>query len=256
MTKAKINAKASYHPEPKTKPSRGANRKKGEKVKVASLFDTMAASFTQASVLMYGKTEKISYYCVDLFWGDQWYQNLRFVLVWLDGRKTILVSTDLTLKPLEIIELYCHRFKIECAFRELKQVVAGFCYRFWSKHMPKLGRFKSNDFHQEQIKAIDDESERKCIKNTVEAIERFALFGCIALGMLQMISLLFTDTFSGKAVRFMRTPSKTVPSEATVADYMRKTIYQLFRFFTDLPITSIIKCRLSEPEDCLIMKSA
>jgi len=256
VTKAKINAKAFYHPEPKTKPGRGARRKKGEDVKVASLFDSMAASFTPTTVLMYGKMEDISYYCVDLLWGDKWYQNLRFVLVWLDGRKTILVSTDLTLKPLEIIDLYCHRFKIECAFRELKQVVAGLCYRFWSKHMPKLGRFKSNDFHQEQIKAIASEPGRKCIKNTVKAIERFALFGCIALGMLQMISLLFTDTFSGKAIRFMRTPSKAVPSEATVADYMRKTIYQLFLFFSDLPITALIKCRQSEPDVGFFMDSA
>jgi hypothetical protein len=246
VTKAKINAKAFYLPGPKT--GRGAKRKKGEKVKVASLFEARASSFIKAKVLMYGKTEEINYYHEDLLWGEQWYQNLRFVLVWLGSTKTILVSTDLTLSPVEIIELYCHRFKIECAFRELKQVIAGFCYRFWSKHMPKLNRYKPNDFHQEQQKAIIGESEKKCIRNTIKAIECFALLGCIALGMLQMISLLFMNTFTDKAVRFMRTPSKGVPSEATVADFMRKTIYQLFHFFPDLPITVIINSRQDEPE--------
>ena len=59
-------------------------------------------------------------------------------------------------------------------------------------------------------------------------------------GLLQIISILFADTFMGPAVRFMRTKSKAVPSEATVAHFMRKNIYQLFRFFPDLPLTLII----------------
>ena len=239
VTKAKINAAAFYHPKPKTK-GPGAKAKKGEKVKVISLFDTMAESFITTKALMYGKVQDVSYYSVELLWGDTWYQNLRFVLVWFEGRKTILVSTDLALSPVEIIELYCHRFKIECAFRELKQVIAGFSYRFWSKHMPKLNRFKTNDFHQEQHEAITGNPERNCIVNTVRAIERFALFGCISLGLLQIISIRFSDLFTGTPLRFIRTPSKSIPSEATVADFIRKTIYQLLRFSPHLAITAII----------------
>jgi hypothetical protein len=254
VTKAKLNAKAWYPPKPKAGP--GAPRKKGEKVKVVTLFDTMAASFVTTTAFMYGKKQEISYYCVNLLWGETWYQNLRFVLVWLEGKKTILVSTDLTLTPVEIIELYCHRFKIECAFRELKQVIAGFCYRFWSKYLPKLNRFKSNDAHQEKQKEIVNESDRKCIVGTVKAIECFALLSSIALGLLQMISLLFSDKITGKAVRFMRTESKAIPSEATVADYMRKTYYQLFRFFPDLAITAIIKKCQSTPQECYFGISA
>ena len=169
--------------------------------------------------------------------------------MWLDGAQSILVSTDLTLTPIEIIELYCLRFKIECSFRELKQVVAGFGYRFWSKYMPKLSRFKPNDYHLEQQEKIEDESARYCIWNTVNAIECFALMSCISLGLLQIISIVFTDVFTSKAMRFMRTYSNTVPSEATVVDYMQKTIYQLFRFYPDLPITDIIKTRQAVPDD-------
>jgi len=249
VTKAKINAKAYYHPEAKIKPSRGAPRKKGKDVKVATLFETMSSSFTTTIALMYGKKEEISYYCEDLLWGDGWYQNLRFVLVWYEGKKSILVSTDLTLTPVEIIELYCHRFKIECAFRELKQVIAGFSYQFWSKYMPKLNRYKPNDFHQEKLTSIVDKSERAAIRKTVKAIECFTLLGCIALGLLQMISLLFSDSITGKAVRFMRTPSKAIPSEATVADFMRKTIYQLFHFFPHLAITQIINSKIDSPAE-------
>ena len=39
-----------------------------------------------------------------------------------------LVSTDLNLKLRSIIKLYSYRFKIECTFRELKQVLVGFSY--------------------------------------------------------------------------------------------------------------------------------
>jgi hypothetical protein len=247
VTKAKMNAKAYYHPEPKTKPGPGAKRKKGADVKVASLFETASESFTTVKARMYGKTEEVSYYCENLLWGDAWYQNLRFVLVWLRGKKTILVSTDLTLSPVEIIELYCHRFKIECAFRELKQVICGFGYRFWCACAPKLSRFKPNDFHQEQYKNIENERERELIVNAVKAVERFVFFGCVALGTLQMASLLFSSKFTGRAARFTRTPSKAVPSEAAVADYMRKTIFQLFHFFPNLPITAIIKSKQSDP---------
>jgi hypothetical protein len=254
VTKAKINAKAYYRPTPKT--GRGAPAKKGEKVKVVSLFDSMADSFTSALVEMYGKKEEVSYYSVDLLWGYKWYQNLRFVLVWLDGTKSILVSTDLSLSPTEIIELYCYRFKIECSFRELKQVVAGFGYRFWSKYMPKLSRYKDNNHQQALLENIADDKARGCIQKTLKAIENFTLVGVIALGLLQMVSLVFAGTFTDSAVRYMRTPSKIVPSEATVADYMRKTIYQLFVCYPNLAITAIINAKQSVPESDLNRKAS
>ncbi|MFB6367636.1 hypothetical protein ACFCP7_27045 [Paenibacillus elgii] len=37
--------------------------------------------------------------------------------------------------------MYGYRFKIECTFREMKQVIGAFGYRFWSKSMPKLKRY-------------------------------------------------------------------------------------------------------------------
>ena len=254
VTKAKKNAKAYYHPIPKKSPGRKAE--KGQKVKVLSLFDSMASAFTSVKAIVYGVEQEVSCYCVDLLWGDKLEATdirptLRFVLVWLDGAKSILVSTDLSLTPKDIIELYCHRFKIECAFREYKQVIAGFCYRFWSKYMPKLSRFKPNEFQQQKLADIEDEDARACIRNTVVAIERFALFGCIALGLLQIISLKFSHCFSGTFLRFMRTPSKAIPSEATVADFMRKNLFRLFHLSADLPITAVISERqnLHEEDD-------
>jgi hypothetical protein len=249
VTKAKSNATAFYEPKPKT--GRGAKPKKGDKVSVSSLFQTKASEFVTTLITMYEKEEKVSYYCVDLLWGNTLYQKLRFVLTVIGDSKAILVSTDLTLAPEQIISLYGRRFKIECSFRELKQVVGGFSYRFWSKVMPKLNKYMKNTDSQDKLKNEADENRRAHIKATVEAIDGHAMFGCIALGLLQLLSIQFADTFKGSAVRFMRTASKATPSEATVAHFMRKNIFQLFRFFPHLAITRIISQRQLETADSL-----
>ena len=91
---------------------------------------------------LYGKKKTIRYYSIDLLWGQKLYQELRFVLVEMDGIQSILASTSLALDPLSIIRLYSYRFRIECMFRELKQQIGAFCYHFWSKHMPKLSYYQ------------------------------------------------------------------------------------------------------------------
>jgi len=141
VTKAKMNAVAYEKPEPK-KPGRGRPPKKGKVLKLAELFSTRAAEFQTADVTIYGKEETVSFLCLDLLWGQGLYQELRFVLVRHGNRLSILVSTDLTLEATEIIELYGYRFKIECTFREMKQVIGAFGYRFWSASMPKLNRYR------------------------------------------------------------------------------------------------------------------
>ena len=247
VTKAKKNAVAYLDPEPKTGP--GAKPKKGISVKVADYFTAKASKFISTTTVLYGKEQEVSYYCTDLLWGKTLYQRLRFVLVVLDGVETILVSTDLSLTPEQIITLYSHRFKIECSFRELKQVIAGFGYRFWSKSMPKLKKYVKNEENQDDVRGIEDEDKQRNIKATVEAIEKHALLSCVALGLLQFISLKFSDMFTGNTIRYMRTKSNAIPSEATVADFMRKNIYQLFRFHQDLPITDIISSKQIVPND-------
>ncbi len=54
---------------------------------------------------MYGCMENVRYYSIDLLWGQKLYQELRFVLVEYNGKKSILASTSLTLSPLAVIRL-------------------------------------------------------------------------------------------------------------------------------------------------------
>ena len=241
VTKAKSNCKAFFLPE--AYKGIGAKPKKGAAIKVASFFTTHAAFFKEVVLNLYGVDENVRYFCINLKWGEKLYQELRFVLTVTGPTTSILVSTDLTLSPVQIIQLYGKRFKIECSFRELKQVVAGFACHFWSKVMPKFQKFKNNDINHANLENVTDIRARRLITSTVKAIERFVQVSIIALGLLQLVGLLFGREINNGTTRFMRTVSNSTPSERSVADFMRKSIYSVFVSLPHLPLTRIIKSR-------------
>jgi len=246
VTKAKANAVAYESPAVK-KAGRGRPPKKGRSVKLIELFQTRANSFQTATVSIYGKEETVQYLCLDLLWGQGLYQELRFVLVKLGGRLSILVSTDLTLTATEIIRLYGYRFKIECMFREMKQVTGAFGYRFWSKSMPKLNRYlKQGEPHP--LERVIDEADRRRIGSTLQAIEGFVMCSCIAMGLVQLIALRFSHRVPALFFRYLRTPSNSIVSEATVTAYLRKSIFRLFAQNPHLSITQIIRSKQDAPD--------
>jgi len=44
--------------------------------------------------MLYGKEEKVEYWCLNLLWGVKLYQELRFVLVKYKGIESILVCQN------------------------------------------------------------------------------------------------------------------------------------------------------------------
>ena len=191
---------------------------------------------------MYGEKQEVTYYCTDLLWGQKLYQELRFVLVQYNGTRSILVSTDLTLSPKRIIELYAYRFSIEELFREFKQQIGGFAYHFWTKAVPKLNHF-SRKGEADALATVHDVNARRRILSNIKAIEGFVLFASIAMGLLQLIALDGRNSRSAKKIRYLRTASRKCPSEATVMYYVRKNIYSLLLQHPDSFITRFIRER-------------
>lgn len=245
VTKAKSNCKAYRKPRADRSRKRGRPRVRGTAVRVSSLFTEKAERFTETSVYMYGERQTVSYYSMDLLWGQKLYQELRFVLVQYEDRQSILVSTDLSLSPKRIIELYAYRFKIEELFREFKQQIGGFAYHFWTSAVPKLNHFaKKND--ADPLESVLDDHERKLVLSNIKAIEGFVLFASIAMGCLQLIALDRRSGRQAKNIRYLRTKSPKCPSEGTVMYYARKNIYSLLLQNPDSFITQFIRERQVE----------
>jgi len=100
------------------KRKRGRPRKYGIQHKLSNLLNT----FTPKTVLVhvYGQLSQVAVLTRDM-WLRDIKQKVRVVVVQTNGETVILVSTDRTLSPEEIIEIYSSRFSIEIAIRELKQ---------------------------------------------------------------------------------------------------------------------------------------
>lgn len=215
ITRAKWNAAAYENAPAKLTGQRGRPRKKGSKVTVSDLFRDRTDEFVSATVTMYDREQDLQYLCVDLLWGRGLYLPVRFVLVRYGQTRTILVSTDLSLEPTEIIRLYSYRVKIEGGFRTMKQNIGTMAYHFWSKSMEKINHFrKASD--PDPLDNVSSSEARTHIILTVRATEVYILMSCIAMGILQGISEEWDRyQFIGK-LRYQRTQARKRPSEANI----------------------------------------
>jgi len=105
-------------PEPRPSGTRGRQPRHGRKWTLASLLP--AETPTRERLTLYGKLAEVVFVVRDVWLRDV-AQKVRVVV--LEGAKEpfILVSTDLTLSALQIIEIYGARFSIELTIRDLKQ---------------------------------------------------------------------------------------------------------------------------------------
>ncbi len=237
VTKAKQNCVAYQLPERKA--GRGRPPKKGEKVILKDLFCVDRSQFITTTLDLYGEQKQVEYLCVDLLWGQKLYQMLRFVLVKYKNTHSILVSTCLDLTPEAIIRLYSYRFRIESCFRELKQQIGGFGYHFWTRAMPKLSHF-SKKGTPDPLDKICDDKLRTAVQATVRAVEGFVMFSCIAMGLLQMLSLLYSNSLDLPNFRYLRTHSSCAASEGTTMCFLRRYLFRFMAFLPDLTISRII----------------
>ena len=107
------NAVAYEAAHPPTAPRRGRPRVYGAKIKLKTLFEDTTAFLSAPSPIYGEKNVVLQYRLIDLCWRPIG-RLVRFVLVIHPDRgRKILLSTDLSLAALPIIELFGVRFKIE-----------------------------------------------------------------------------------------------------------------------------------------------
>jgi hypothetical protein len=88
---------------------RGRPRLKGASIKLNDLFDSEKDNFKEEEIFIYGKKQMVRYFIKDCLWGLSCYRKMRFVLVEMNGLKSILVSSDLTVDAKTIITIYGFR---------------------------------------------------------------------------------------------------------------------------------------------------
>lgn len=188
---------------------------KEEKVKLWKLFEQTDWFTLTRHPLNF---RELDYYVTNLYWPPA-QGVVRFVLCRQGNQKFLLMSSDLTLDPITLIQLYSVRVKIEQVFKVLKNVIGGFSYRFWSLASPKLEKKKIPKKKQSQeIGAALDHGQMDRLIEKLEAIERFINLAAITVGLLQYLAIQFTQQVWTLHHRssWLRTYSSEIPSEATV----------------------------------------
>ncbi|MEW6406757.1 MAG: transposase [Chloroflexota bacterium] len=245
VTRVKSNAVAydrPLQPNVNRPRKRGRPGKYGNKVRLAALLANEAA-FMDAPSPIYGERNvTLRYHMADLMWRPLGLL-VRFVIVRHPTRgSSFLMATDLMLSPLEIIEIYGLRFKIELSFKQALRVLGTFAYHFWMAAMTAIGR-KSGDQHLHMKTA----EYREEVLRKLAAYHRHIQLGLIAQGLLQILSAavptLLWRSF-GSWIRTIR--PGLAPSEQVVAIALRNSFPD---FLTDDENATILTKFLRERID-------
>ncbi len=137
----------------------------------------------------------------------------------------VLLSTDLTLEPLEIVMLYGYRFKIELGFRQAVHVMGSYAYRFWMAAMKPHRRGQADQYLHREGAAY-----RAAVKRKMNAFHLYVQLGCIAQGLLQHLAMNHATEVWRHFRSWLRTMKPALPpSELVDSCALRATLPELLR---------------------------
>ena len=225
ITRVRSNAVAYLRPR-RRRSKRGRPRLYGKKLKLKHRFKLKDRFHSAPSPVYDDRQVTLLYYSEDLLWRPLG-QVVRFVWVIHPSRgRVILLSTDLLLRPLEIIQLYGWRFKIELGFKQAIHTVGAYAYHFWMTALTPIRRGSGNQHPHRK-----SENYRQAVKRKLAAYERHIQIGLIAQGLLQYLALTFRCSVWRNLTSYMRTANtRLAPSEWVVAMTLRNTWQDFLRF--------------------------
>ena len=225
ITRGQSNTVAYTETEITSEKKRGRPRKYGEKILLRDLF-AETSRFTETTMMLYGKSSKVRYLCVDLIWKPV-KRLVRFVLTITNSGNCILMSSDFTLDPESIISIYAMRFKIETSFDEQKNDMGGFCYHFWTTALEKRKKWK-------KVIPPDNADNQQKIQKTIQATETFICLNTIATGLLTLIAFSHNREIWNNFPGWVRTLRSHIPTIATSKQSFSHVFNDLLQNYSSL----------------------
>jgi hypothetical protein len=148
---------------------------------------------------------------------------VRFPAVLHPQRGTILLMcTDLTLEPLDLIRLYGLRFQTEVSFQQAIRVLGAYAYNFWMAARTPLRRVSGNQYLHRKPEAY-----RNAVRRKLAAYHRHIQLGLISQGLLQILAATSAKLVWRSLGSWIRTVRPGLaPSELVVAVALRNTFPQ------------------------------
>jgi hypothetical protein len=241
ITSIRLSAVAYALAAPPAYTRRGRNPKYGNRIKLGRLFKR-SRTFVEAASPIYGEKDVIlRYQVLDMCWKPVG-QLVRFVLVIHPTRgKKILLSTDLSLTPMQIIEVFGIRFKIEVSFKQAVHTIGAYAYHFWFKRMIPRRR----DLHNQYLNGKPPRYKEQMLRK-INAYHVFIQLGFITQGILQTLAVNSTSTVWKSFGSWIRTVRPgIVPSEFVNIIALRNSFPEFLAITSeDLSLAKFIRNRI------------